>query len=97
MEILLSILIIVSSVLGYVSYNLLRKNEKYEDIIESYIETSQSYEILLTRISDTIKQSDQKLKEIDSKGMFESDDEVGFFFEQIKTIQNELNSFQLID
>lgn len=94
MEIFLSILIIISSVLGYVSYNLLIKNEKYEDLIESYDETQQSYEILINKISDTIKQSSQKLKEIDSKGTFESDDEIGFFFQQIKQIQNELNQFQ---
>ena len=95
MGILLSILIIISSILIYVSYNLLTKNEKYEDIIESYDETQQSYETLIIKISDTIKQSNQKLKEIDSKGIFESDDEVGFFFKQIKQIQNDLNQFQI--
>ncbi len=31
--------------------------------------------------------------EVDTKGSFKSDDEVGFFFEQIKTIQAALNAF----
>ena len=34
-----------------------------------------------------INNTSEKLKQIDSKGTFESDDEVGFFFEQIKNIQ----------
>jgi hypothetical protein len=33
------------------------------------------------------------MNEVDAKGSFKSDDEVGFFFEQIKTIQTALNSF----
>jgi hypothetical protein len=39
--------------------------------------------------------SDKKLQEIDHKGTFKSDDEVGFFFKSIKQIQNILNDFQL--
>ena len=47
----------------------------------------------LNKISDTIELSDKKMMEVDAKGSFKSDDEVGFFFEQIKTIQTALNSF----
>ena len=36
----------------------------------------------------------EKLKEIDAKGSFESDDEVGFFFKHILFIQGELNKFK---
>ena len=35
------------------------------------------------------------LKKIDYKGSFRSDDEVGFFFDQIKKIQDILNDFKL--
>ena len=34
------------------------------------------------------------MKEIDAKGSFESDDEVGFFFEQMKILQQQLNDFK---
>ena len=34
-------------------------------------------------------------KEIDQKETFKSDDEVGFFFEQLKNIQSVLNSFNV--
>jgi hypothetical protein len=47
----------------------------------------------LNKISDTIELSEKKMMEVDAKGSFKSDDEVGFFFEQIKTIQTALNSF----
>jgi len=47
----------------------------------------------LNKISDTIELSDKKMMEVDAKGSFKSDDEIGFFFEQIKTIQTALNSF----
>ena len=81
--ILLSILVVT---LGFTTYNLLRKNEKQEDILAGYM-------TYLNKISDTIELSDKKMMEVDVKGSFKSDDEVGFFFEQIKTIQTALNSF----
>jgi hypothetical protein len=81
-------LIILSAILGFTTYNLLKKNEKQEDILASYM-------TYLNKISDIIEFSDKKMKEVDSKGSFKSDDEVGFFFEQIKSIQNILNSFNI--
>ena len=81
--VLLSILVVV---FGFTTFNLLRKNEKQEDILAGYM----SY---LNKISDTIEAADKKLKEVDYKGSFKSDDEVGFVFEQIKTIQTVLNAF----
>ena len=81
--ILLSILVVT---LGFTTYNLLKKNEKQEDILAGYM-------TYLNKISDTIELSDKKMMEVDAKGSFKSDDEIGFFFEQIKTIQTALNSF----
>ena len=83
--IILSVLVIA---LGYTTYNLLRKFEKQEDILAGYLE-------YLDKLSRVIEVSDEKLKEIDSRGTFESDDEVGFFFQQIKGLQDILNDFQL--
>ena len=50
------------------------------------------YEIYLTRIQSLIDFSTEKMKQIDSSVNFESDDEVGFFFEEIKKIQNILDN-----
>jgi len=73
-------------IFGFTTFNLLRKNEKQEDILTGYM-------TYLNKISDTIEATDKKLKEVDHKGSFKSDDEVGFIFEQIKTIQTILNAF----
>ena len=49
----------------------------------------------LDKLSKTIEVSDKKLKEIDRKGTFKSDDEVGTFFTSIQQIQDILNDFKL--
>ncbi len=71
------ILSIVSASLSYAVYNLLSKLERYEDIIEEndlFIQSElQRNEALL-----------EALREIDSREMFEKDDEVGSIFYQIK-------------
>ena len=81
-------LLILVVILGYTTFNLLRKNEKQEDILASYM-------TYLNKISDIIEESDKKIHEVDVKGTFESDDEIGFFFTNIKMIQDVLNQFKV--
>jgi competence protein ComGF len=82
------LLVILVGVLGYTTLNLLKKNEKQEDILAEYL-------LYMDQLSKIIEHSDERLKKIDSKGTFQSDDEVGWFFEQIKVIQERLNNFKL--
>ena len=63
----------------YSSWNLMKKQEVTEDWLVA----------LENRLSNIIKET----KDIDDKGMFEADDEVGTIFEQIKETVNELNEF----
>ncbi len=49
------------------------------------------YENLITQIQQIITFSTERMKVVDSKGSFESDDEVGFFFKEIKEIQSILD------
>ena len=44
------------------------------------------YEELILKINDKIEYVNAQLKLIDEKGTFEADDEVGFFFEELKEI-----------
>ena len=83
--VILSILVII---LGYTTINLMRKNEVAEDIVVNYLQ-------YLDRISRVIEVSEKRLKDVDIKGSFEGDDEVGFFFKTIKDIQNILNDFNI--
>jgi hypothetical protein len=41
-----------------------------------------------------ITKSETRLKEIDRKETFKSDDEIGWFFNEIKKIQNNLSQFK---
>ena len=75
------ILIIVTTIMGFAIYNLLKKNETLEDFI--------------TKQSEAINQCDQRLKDIDHKGIFYADDEIGWFFSEVKKIQEALNEFTL--
>ena len=83
--ILLSVLVVVFL---YTTFNLLRKNEKYEDLIEGY-------RVFILRFQQQVKESDKRIKEIDSKGTFKSDDEVGYFFNELKKIQDSLTNFRV--
>ena len=86
--IIISLLGILVVIFGFTTFNLLKKNEKQEDILMSYLE-------YLDTLSKVIEASDKKLKEIDHSGVFKADDEVGQFFDSVKEIQNILNDFQV--
>ena len=49
------------------------------------------YEEFILQIQQVIKFSTDKMKLVDEKGHYESDDETGFFFEQLKQIQLSLD------
>ena len=63
--------------LGWTSYNQLRKVERLESWVEDYAQ----------RIQDTKR----VLEEIDAKGSFEADDEIGVVFTSIKEAVDEIN------
>jgi type II secretory pathway pseudopilin PulG len=86
--IIISILSVIVVILIFTTINLLKKNEKQEDILIGYLE-------YLDKLSKTIEASDKKLKEIDHSGTFKSDDEVGHFFKSIQQLQDILNDFKV--
>ena len=56
------------------------------------------YEEIILQINDKIEYVNQQLKLIDEKGTFEADDEVGFFFKELKEIGKLLdNLFEEVD
>jgi hypothetical protein len=85
---IISILSILVVVLGFTTFNLLRKIEKTEDMI-SY------YEGYMKEVDEQIKFIEKRIKEIDAKGTFESDDEVGFFFQRLKLLAELLITYKL--
>ena len=83
--VLLSIIVVI---LAFTTINLLKKNEKQEDILLGYLK-------YLDNMSRVIEVSDEKIKKTDIKGSFEGDDEIGHFFQTIKQIQEILNDFNI--
>ena len=82
MEIILIILLTLSISISFVAIrNLIKKNEMMEDFINKQ--------------SDAIAACDARLKQIDQKGTFYADDEIGWFFEEVKKIQEALNEFRM--
>ena len=67
--------------MSFALMNLIKKNEALEDFI--------------TKQSEAINQCDKRLKEIDDKNIFYSDDQIGWFFQEVKKIQEALNEFTL--
>ena len=88
LEVIVGILGLLVVILGYTTFNLLRKNERAEDIVTQYNE-------YLTEFNKQIKFTGKRLKEIDAKGTFKSDDEIGWFFNQIKNLQEGIERFQI--
>lgn len=82
------LLLIVCSILSYIAYNLFSKVE----LLEATVDSQEQY---IAKFSNTLQFADKRLREIDDKGTFESDDEIGWFFESIKTLQRELNDFNI--
>ena len=82
MEIFLIITLTLSFSISFVAIrNLIKKNEAMEDFINKQ--------------SDAIAACDTRLKQIDQKGVFYADDEIGWFFEEVKKIQEALNEFRM--
>ena len=72
-------IVLTSSV--FITRNLILKNERLEDFI--------------SKQSDAITEIDKILQEIDDKGIFYADDQIGWFFKEIQKIQEALNEFTL--
>lgn len=84
---IITIIILILALIGslYIIYNLLRKYEQGEE----YIENLESW---VQRFSKTITDMNRQIKKIDKNGSFSSDDEVGYFFKELKNILSQLDN-----
>lgn len=84
--IIIAILAILLLISCYVNYNTYKKIAVYEKYIKIY------NDVFLDFVR-RLKATDEQLKIIDARGTFQSDDEVGFFFTELKKIQILMNEF----
>ena len=79
------LLLILICIQLYVIWNLNKKTETYEDMVSEY-------ETYLDEVTTAVTDINNRLKEIDHRGTFESDDEVGYFFKALKSLVEQLNT-----
>lgn len=84
MGVFIGLLIALILTLGYIIFNLMRKVEKYED-------ATQRYGKGLENLAKILAESTDYLRELDTNGHFQVDDELGKFFQAMKKAQQEIN------
>lgn len=72
--------------LGYATYNLYRKYDELEKVAQENVD-------FILSIRSRVLSQQSYLKQLDRKGAFESDDEVGYFFKELKKIINDISFY----
>ena len=79
------IFMLIVAVLIYAIINLVKQTEQLEDQVSYYID-------VVDAVREKVLDVQVQLKEIDIKGSFEADDEVGFVFKEIQELVDDLTS-----
>ena len=85
---IISILLWITTIIFYIIRNLLIKTEKLERLVEER-------DIYINNLDAVIEDITKRLQEVDNKGTFASDDEVGFFFNNLKSMSETLNTYKI--
>jgi hypothetical protein len=80
-------LLIISTILFFRGFNLIERIEELEDEVSLY-------ELRNEETKEALNSMLEQMREIDLKGSFESDDEVGSVFTQLKTIIEIYNNIE---
>jgi len=83
--ILMILVVLLLGVSVYTNYNLVKRNEELEEQVDALQD-------VLDEVKDQVVDINVRLTEIDIRGSFEADDEVGFVFTEIKEMAAELSS-----
>ena len=75
----------------YVNINQIRKQEQLEDYINDLEESNLKYYELFGSLRSRLGDSYSRMKAIDRLGSFESDDETGYIFKELKDIIKQLH------
>jgi hypothetical protein len=80
------VLFITVVALSFLVWNLLAKVEKYEDDITLKDE-------FLNKFKSMVEKTAEGVRKVDEKGLFESEDETGFIFKDLRDLMMALNSY----
>ncbi len=83
---IISICLWVFTIIGYIIWNLNKKVAKLEQI-------ATQQRVIIDSVAAIVSESDKQLKAVELTQAFNSDDEIGFFFKNLKAIQDSLNYY----
>jgi uncharacterized protein HemX len=74
----------------FVNINLTRKFDQLDEMAQDSVDTLLENEKFLTELRNRIRSQQSYLRQLDRIGSFESDDETGYFFKEMKDIMNDI-------
>jgi uncharacterized coiled-coil protein SlyX len=83
---IISIVLWIVTVVGYIIWNLNNKVVKLEEIANKQA-------IIIESISAIVNESQKMLDQVELTEAFKSDDQIGFFFRNLQNIQDSLNHY----
>lgn len=86
----LSITLIISI---YININLIRKFDKLEEMAENSVDILMENEKFLQSLKNRLMSQQTYLRHLDRIGAFESDDETGYFFKELKSVVNDISTY----
>ena len=83
---IIAIILWVVTVVGYIIWNLNSKVAKLEQI-------ATQQKIVIDSVAAIVEESNKQLNAVELTEAFKSDDQIGFFFRNLKNIQDSLNHY----
>ena len=83
---IISIILWAATVVGYIIWNLNSKVAKLEQI-------ATQQKIVIDSVAAIVDESNRQLNAVELTEAFKSDDQIGFFFRNLKNIQDSLNHY----
>ena len=83
---IISLILWVATVVGYIIWNLNSKVAKLEQI-------AVQQKIIIDSVAAIVEESNKQLNVVELTEAFKSDDQIGFFFRNLKNIQDSLNHY----
>jgi hypothetical protein len=83
---IISIVLWVFTIFGYIIWNLNQKVTKLEQI-------ATKQKIIIDSVAAIVEESNKQLHQVDLTEAFKADDQIGFFFRNLQNIQDSLSHY----
>jgi hypothetical protein len=83
---IISIILWIATIVGYIIWNLNQKVAKLEAI-------ATKQQVIIDSVAAIVEESNKQLAQADLTEAFKSDDQIGFFFRNLQNIQDSLTHY----